>query len=110
MQRSLIQHFLGSGLHNEAQVHNGDTVRDHLHNGKVMGDKYVCQLVLLLELMEKVLYLCLDGNVQSGDRLVGNHQMGVYRKGTGNSDPLLLSTGELMRITAGMLIAQTNDL
>ena len=54
MQRSLIQHFLGSGLHNEAQVHNGNTVRDHLHNGKVMGDKYICQLVLLLELMEKV--------------------------------------------------------
>ena len=60
MHRSLIKHFLGSSLHNEAEVHNGDSVGDHFHDGEVMRNENVGQIEFLLQMMEEVQHLGLD--------------------------------------------------
>ena len=99
MHRSLIKHFLGSSLHNEAEVHNGDPVGDHFHDGEVMRNENVGQIEFLLQMMEEVQHLGLDGNVQSGNGLVGDDELRFYGQGPGDSDTLFLTAGELVRIT-----------
>ena len=75
-----------------------------------MSDEKVGQLFFLLELFQKVQNLCTDGNVQSGNRLVGYNQLRLHNHGTGQADTLTLSAGKLMRITSQMLGKKTNFL
>ena len=41
-------------LHNTPHIHHRDAVADMLHNRKVMGDKQVCKIVLLLKALEQI--------------------------------------------------------
>ena len=50
-----------------------------------------------LELLEQVDDLGLDGDVERGDRLVGDDQLRVQRQRAGHADALALAAGELVR-------------
>ena len=60
MKRILIKQLLRGSFHYKAQIHYGNTVRNHLHNRKVMGYKYIGQIKLFLQVMKKIQNLCLD--------------------------------------------------
>ncbi len=80
-----------------------------LHDGQVVGDKQICGTELVLQFLEQVQNLGLNGHIQSGNRLVADNQLGLQRKCTGNADTLTLTAGELMRITVDVLGVQSND-
>jgi serine kinase of HPr protein (carbohydrate metabolism regulator) len=73
---------------------------------QIVGDEEVGDAQLLLELLEGVDDLRLDGDVQRGDRLVADDKFRVYRKRPGNADALALSAGKLMGIAAGLLAGE----
>lgn len=60
-------------------------------NAQVMGDKYISQVILLLQTVKQVQYLRLDGYVQRGNRLITDDQLGIQGKRPGNIDTLSLS-------------------
>lgn len=91
MHRRLIKHFLGSRFYNEAKVHNSNPVRNHFYNRKVMRNENVGQIKFFLQMMKKVQHLCLDGNVQCGNGLVSNDELGFYSQSSGDTDSLFLS-------------------
>ena len=47
-------------LHNISKIHNTDRIGNMFHYGKVMGDKEIRQFELLLQILQKVNYLCLN--------------------------------------------------
>lgn len=47
------------------------------HDGKVVGDKHQRQPQILLQLLKKVKYLGLDGDVEGGYRLVADDEGGA---------------------------------
>ena len=49
MQRVVIQLISITQLHDTSQIHNGDPVTYMLDNTQVMGDKHICQVILLLQ-------------------------------------------------------------
>ena len=55
-------------------------------DGQVMGDEDVGDSEFLLEVIEQVEDLGLDGQIQRGDRLVQDDDVGVQGQGTGNAD------------------------
>ena len=57
-------------FHNLPHVHDHDLIAYVFHNSQIMGDEHVRQAVLILQIHQKVQYLCLDGDIQGGDRLV----------------------------------------
>ena len=65
-----------------------------------MGNEQVGQAEALLKVLQQVDHLCLDGDVQCGDGLVADDEVGLQGKGAGNADPLALAARELMRIAA----------
>ena len=85
-------------LHQVAQVHHAHRVGDVLHHAQVVGDEQVCELILLLQLLEQVDDLGLDGHVQGADGLVAHHELRVQGQGPGDADALALAAGELVGI------------
>ena len=51
--------------------------------------------------------LCLDGHVQSRNRLIGDDHRRLYHQGAGNTDPLPLAAGELVGIAGAVLGKQS---
>ena len=65
-----------------------------------MRDEQVRQPLAILNILQQVDDLRLNGNVQRADRFIGDNELRLYGQCTGNPDPLALTTGELMGIAS----------
>ena len=109
MVRLTIERLPVRNLNHLTQIHNGNAIGDVLYDGQVVGDKQIRGTELVLQFLEQVQNLGLNGNIQSGNRLVADNQLGLQRKSAGNADTLTLTAGELMRIAVDVLGVQSND-
>ena len=104
----MLEQLLRIGqLHHVAQVHYADAVGNVLHHAQVVGDEQVGQVLLLLQVLQKVEDLRLDGNVQGGNSLVAHHKLGAHSQRAGDADALTLAAGELVRIAVHEVRSQT---
>ncbi len=62
-----------------------------LHHQQVMGNEQICNPQLLLQVLKGIDDLCLDLNIQCGNRFIADDKPGIHRQGPGNADPLPLS-------------------
>ena len=108
VQGTPVQLLRGSHLHQTALVHHPDAVGEVLHHRQVVGDEQDGQIHLLLEAVEQVDHLGLDGHVQRADGLVGNDEGGVHHQRPGDAHPLALSAGKLMGIAGGVIPGQAH--
>ena len=60
MKRIIVKLACGGLLYDSAHIHHSDGIAGELDDGKVVGDKQICQGKFLLEVFEKVEYLGLD--------------------------------------------------
>ena len=67
------------------------------HDVQVVRDEDVGQPELVLEVLEQVEDLRLDGHVERGHRLVADDQLRIHGQRPGDADPLALPAGELVR-------------
>ena len=86
-----------------AEIHHRDAVADVLHHGEIVGDEQVGQAELALQVLQQVDDLRLDRDVERGDRLVADDQLGLDRERAGDADALALAAGELVRIALRVL-------
>jgi hypothetical protein len=100
----------GAGLHDFAQVHDGDAVADVLDDGEVVGDEEVGEREFLLELFEEVDDLCLDRDVEGGDGFVEDEELRIQGERSGDADALALTTGELVGEAAAEFAAEADEL
>ena len=63
-----------------------------------MGDEHVGQPPLLLQILQQVQNLGLDGHVQGGHRLVTDDEPGMQGQGLGDGNALALASGELVGV------------
>ena len=73
MLRIAVEISFLSQLDDTAKVHDGYTVADMLYHREIVSDKKVGQMKLLLQILQEVQDLGLDGDVQSRDRFVSNN-------------------------------------
>ena len=69
-----------------------------LHDGQVVGDEQISGSVLLLQVLQQVQDLGLDGNVQGGNRLVADDELRAQDERASDADALTLTAGELVRV------------
>ena len=67
----------GSFLDDLSGVHNDDAGTHLSHNAEIVGDEEDAHALVLLDLFHQLQDLGLNGNVQSGGRLVGNQKIPV---------------------------------
>ena len=108
MQGIGVDFFVGSGFHDAAKIHYRHPVADMLHDTQVVGNKKIGQPVALLQILQQVDDLGLDGDIQSRDRLVTDNQGGLHTQGPGNANALTLAATELMRVARCRLRVETD--
>ncbi len=74
-----------------------------------MRDEQVGEVELVLEILEQVDDLGLDGHVEGGNRLVSHDEVRVERERTRQTDPLALPPGEFVRVAVGGVSRQPHD-
>src|SRR3546814_3145540 len=72
-------------------------------HAQVVGYQQEGEVQSVLQVHEKVHDLGLDGNVESGERLVGHDEAGLERDRPGDADALPLAAGHLMRVSVDEL-------
>ena len=68
-------------------------------DGEVVTDEDKRNSEFLLQFLDKVDDLGLDGNIEGGDRLIADDQLRFEDHGPGDAYPLALATGEFMGIS-----------
>ncbi len=87
----LGEQLLGlADLDDRAEIHDGDAVRDMADQAQVVGDEEDGQMQAVLQLQQKVDDLRLHGDVERGDDLVGDQQVGLDRERPRDADALAL--------------------
>ena len=84
-----------------AGVHDGDPVARRGENGQIVADEHDAQAEIGDQRREQVENLRLDHDIERGGGFVGDEQAGPAGQGHRDHHPLLLPTGELMRVVAG---------
>ena len=80
------------------------------NDAQVMGDKQIGQSELFLKILEHIDDLRLNGDIERGDRLIADDELGIDRKRSRDTDSLALTTGELMRIAVCVLAVESDAL
>ncbi len=75
-----------------------------------MADEEHRQAETGAEVLQQVQDLGLHGDIERGDRLVGDDQLWLHGERPGDADALALAAGEFMWIAVGMLRLQADEL
>ena len=86
-----------AGLHHFATEHDHGPVRDFGNDTHVMGDEKDGHPLLVLQRLDEIEDLALDGHVQRRRRLVGNEQLRLRRQGHRDHHALAHASRELVR-------------
>src|ERR1044071_5590912 len=110
----VVENLLRVGhLDDAAQIHHGCPAADVLHQAQIVRNEEIGKLQALLKVEKKIDDLRLDGDIERGDRFVGDDERWTERKRSGNADSLTLSPAELVRIPIdqpGLEAHQTEEL
>ncbi len=87
-----------AGLHDPSQVHHGHAVGDVPRQSEVVGHHEAGQIELVAEPQQQRQDLAADRRVQRRHRLVGHQDLRIERHGSGDHDPLPLSSGQLVGV------------
>ena len=81
-----------------SKVHHGDTVRSVADCAEVVRNKQIGQVSLSLKPLDQVDDLRLNRNIKRRYRFVGDYEIGLRGEGARDTNTLLLSSRELMRV------------
>src|SRR5581483_9223597 len=95
-----VERAAWGGLDNAAEIHHGDAAADVLDDREVVGDEQIGDAEFLLQILQQIDDLGLDRDVERGDRLVADDQLGLDRERARNADALALAAGKFVRIAA----------
>src|SRR5262249_42768364 len=90
-----------AAFHDPSAVHDHDVVGQGPGDGQVVGDEDVADVQLVAQFAEEVDHLCLDGDVQGGDRFVGDDELRLDGEGSGDAHALTLAAGQLVGVGLG---------
>ena len=106
VDRVLVERGPPARLDDQAEVHDGDPVRDVADDAEIVGDEDVREPELVLEVVEEVDDLRLDRHVERGDGLVCDDQLRVESERARDADALALPARELVRIAVDVVPAR----
>jgi hypothetical protein len=92
-----------------AEIHDHDSVAKVFNYGQVMGDKKKSDTALLLQVLQKVDDLGLNGNVQGANRLITNKQFGFNGQSARDANALALTAAEFVRIALRVGRVESNS-
>ena len=106
-ERLAIEIFSGRELDDFPEIHHCDAIRDVLYDRQIVRNEHVGEVVLALEILEKVDHLRLNRDIERGYRLVADDELWLDRERSRDPDTLTLSTREFVWVAVGVLGSQS---
>src|SRR5436190_16685668 len=94
-------------LNDFAEIHDRDAMTDVLDHGKIVRDKQVRELHLVLEIHQQIDDLRLYRHVECGYGLVAHNKLGPQRERPRDPQPLPLSAGKFVGVLNHLIGTQT---
>jgi hypothetical protein len=91
-------------------VHDGNSRRNEFNDGEVMRYKQVRQIEPLLQILEEIQDLRLDGHIESRDRFIGDNELRIERKRPCDTYALSLPSGKRVRVSSQILAVEIDQL
>ena len=91
------------------EIHDRDAVGDMLDHRKVVRDEQHREAEPRPQIKQQVDHLRLDRDVERGDRLVGDEQLGFRGERAGDADALALAAGEFVRVAVHRVRRQAHQ-
>jgi len=88
------------------KIHDKNSVGHEVDYPKIMNDEDVCKAKLLLQGAHQIKNLRLNRHVKRGHRLIRHYQLGFDCNRSRDSDPLALTSGELVRESSHLVLIQ----
>ena len=95
-------------LNNTSEIHDHHPIGHVANDRQIMADEEIGEAEFILQIKKQIEDLRADGNIQGGDRLIRHHDPGLRHQSTRNGDALPLPAGQHVRITAGLIGAQSD--
>jgi hypothetical protein len=99
----------GALLDDEPEIHDRSLSADVLNRAEVVRDKHVGHPESFLQLQEHLKYFAAHRDVEGGCRLIENDKLRATDDSSGDSDALLLTGAELVRVSSQMFGTQSDD-
>ena len=96
-------------LYDPPEIHNEHALAQMAHHVQIVADEKESQAQLRAQVRKQIKNLRLYGNVERGDRLVGNDEIRLARERAGNGNALALSAGEFVREPLCMCRIETDQ-
>ena len=96
-------------LHDAAQIHDRDPVRQMAHQPQVVGNEQQRQAQAVLQFQQQVDDLRLHRHIQRGHRLIRNDQRRFHRQRSRDPYPLTLTAGKLVRAPRRRIVRQMHE-
>ena len=100
----------GAQLHDATEVHHRDAVAEVLDDARLWATNSTVRFKPSLQVAQQVEDLRLDRDVEGRHRLVGHEEAGLHRQGAGDADALALAAAELVRVAAGVVRLEADQL
>ena len=97
MMRSVEQGAGFRDLHQAAEIHHRDPVRDMPHHRQIVRYEHIGQAEAFPQILHQVDHLRLDRHIERRDRLIRHDQPRPHGQRAGDGDALALTAGELER-------------
>ena len=88
----------GGGLDDASQIHDGDPIAETAHDGKIVTDEEIGQPQSAAQIAQQAQHRRLHRKIESGSRLVENHQARLQYQDAGYADPAELAAGKFVRV------------
>ena len=96
----------GASFHNAATLHDGDARRELRDDWQAVRDQQISKREIALQILQQLKNLRTHGNVERGDRLVGNDQAWAQDQGSRDADALSLPAGKFVRVARERVFSQ----
>src|SRR5471032_1487691 len=94
------EHLLnGANFKELAGAHDRDASGNLRHNRQAVRNKNAGEMKFTLEFLQQQENLSAHGDIQSGDRLIGDDQARLQNERASNSNTLALAAGKFVRIS-----------
>src|SRR5258706_264633 len=97
----------GRGFDDSAAAHDGHSPGDCFDDGQVVADEQACDTEIATQTVEQSQDLRLHADVERGDRLVADQEIGTKRQSAGDADTLSLASFKCILMAPQHLGVQT---
>src|SRR5687768_13279859 len=88
-------------LDDAAEIHDRHAVGGVAHDIEIMSDDHDGQAQPVLQIVDEIEDLALDGDIEPGRRLIGDDELRIEGERPGDADAACLAARELMGIAPG---------